>query len=264
MNAWPTSMQMPTSAPSRSFSMKRHERVGARQLVRDDLERELHAGLLRHLVQRPRRCGARRRGCCPPPPASSESGTPSAPRGAGYGIVCATASAASASRQRLAAALVVGDRVGERLAPLAVDEARADRRVHRVERQARVVEPLGQRAHGDAVVVVEVRPRGEHLDALEAVRRNLDQVLAVEPLVVVQVRRNAKARGAHSEAPRRHAETLILPDLVDQVGQQLLQPAEPRVFGEVGADVVERPRDVLDVDRIAAGRRSDSRTCRAP
>ena len=60
------------------------------------------------------------------------------------------------------------ERVRERLAPLRRWVARADRRVHRVERQPRVLEPLRQRSHRDAVVIVEVGARREDLDAVES------------------------------------------------------------------------------------------------
>jgi hypothetical protein len=44
-----------------------------------------------------------------------------------------------------------------------------------------------------------VGPRGEHFDALEAMRCDLDQVLTVEASVVKQVRGHAKARAAHRQ-----------------------------------------------------------------
>ena len=57
-----------------------------------------------------------------------------------------------------------------------------------------------------AVVIVEVRARGEHLDGLEAMRRDLDQVLPVEALGVEQVRGDAEGR----------AQTPILTDGIRQ------------------------------------------------
>ena len=53
--------------------------------------------------------------------------------------------------------------------------------------QARVVEPLGQRDGGAAIAVVEVVAHGEHLDRLEAVRGDLDEVIAIEPIADVEM-----------------------------------------------------------------------------
>ena len=47
-------------------------------------------------------------------------------------------------------------------------------------------------------------------------------------------------------------------------GQQLRQPAEARIPAQVFADVVQRARHVLDVDRDCRAPSSGSRTCRAP
>jgi hypothetical protein len=47
---------------------------------------------------------------------------------------------------------------------------------------------------------IKVRPRREHLDPIEAVRRNLEQVFPAQPVVVVEVRRDAKRpRSGHWE-----------------------------------------------------------------
>jgi hypothetical protein len=43
-----------------------------------------------------------------------------------------------------------------------------------------------------------VRPRGEDLDPIKAMRRDLEQVLTAQPVVVIQVRRDAKrTRAGH-------------------------------------------------------------------
>src|SRR5688572_30209365 len=46
-----------------------------------------------------------------------------------------------------------------------------------------------------------------------------------------------------------------LPQLVNVCRQQLAKAAETLVTGEVGPGVVQRPRNVLDVDRVPAVRR---------
>ena len=61
--------------------------------------------------------------------------------------------------------------------------ALGDRRVHRVQLQPRVVEPLGRARprRGDRGSRSASRS-GEQLDRVEAVRRDLDEVIAVEPV----------------------------------------------------------------------------------
>ena len=54
--------------------------------------------------------------------------------------------------------------------------------------ETRFREPLLQVRHRCGVVVVEVRPRGENLDHLESVRRDLQQVIAAQTLMVIEVR----------------------------------------------------------------------------
>ena len=61
-----------------------------------------------------------------------------------------------------------------------------------MERQSRLLQPLAQLGNRRRVVVVEVAARGEHLDRLEPVRRNLRQVIAAQALGVKEVRRNTK------------------------------------------------------------------------
>jgi hypothetical protein len=70
--------------------------------------------------------------------------------------------------------------------------------VHGVQRHARVIEPLRKRPDCRLIVVVEVRSRGEELDAVEAVRRDVDEVFPVEPLLVKEMRGHAKAQVAHT------------------------------------------------------------------
>ena len=58
--------------------------------------------------------------------------------------------------------------------------------------EARVGEPFGQLRDRPFVVIVEVRSGREQLDGLEAVRGDVDQVLAGQPVLVEQVRRDAE------------------------------------------------------------------------
>ena len=55
-----------------------------------------------------------------------------------------------------------------------------------------------------------------------------------------------------------------LPKLLDVAGENLAESREARILLEVRARVAQRARHVLDVHRIAPARSSDSRTCRAP
>src|SRR5438552_3803519 len=65
------------------------------------------------------------------------------------------------------------------------------------ERQAGFGQPLLEIGNRRRIVIVEMRPRGEHLDCLESVARNLQQMITRQPLTVVEVRR-------HPEMPFRH------------------------------------------------------------
>ena len=126
--AWPTSMQMPTLAPSRSFSMNDTSDSGvdsglgmtssaswtpARSAI------SCSASTLRRAASR----------LLSEAPGFIESGTPRWTTRCRYGIVCAIASAASASASARRRRSSSATRIRERLAPLAVDEAGADRRV---------------------------------------------------------------------------------------------------------------------------------------
>ena len=65
-----------------------------------------------------------------------------------------------------------------------------DRRVHRVERQARVRQPLRELLDGRVVVIVEMGTRREDLNRVESVRCDVDQVLARQTRLVEQMRRD--------------------------------------------------------------------------
>ena len=144
------------SCPFEVVFDERHQRFGARQLIGDDLERQLHPCPLGASRAAPRCFFALLRGCCPELACATASGTPRWTTRWRNGIVCDNASAASASasvRRRCVSSAIAFENASPH-APS--DEAGANRRVHRVQRQPRVVEPFGQRSHGDAVVIVEV------------------------------------------------------------------------------------------------------------
>src|SRR5687768_2938170 len=75
--------------------------------------------------------------------------------------------------------------------------------MHRMDLEACVHEPFGQRGDRLFVVIVEVRPGGEELDGFEAVRSDVDQVLAAEPMLVKEVRRDAEAVHTRTNAQCR-------------------------------------------------------------
>ena len=91
------------------------------------------------------------------------------------------------------APLVITRRVRERSDPSACLHAVENRRVHRVQREPCVGQPVGQPRNRLVVVIVEVRPRGEHLHGLETVRRDMHEVVAAQPGFVKEVRGNAVA-----------------------------------------------------------------------
>jgi hypothetical protein len=75
--------------------------------------------------------------------------------------------------------------------------------VNRIQHQACIFKPFRQRSHRDAVVVVEVGSSGEHFDTLESMSRDVDEMVAIEFLIVKKVRGNAKARAAHGQLLRK-------------------------------------------------------------
>ena len=78
----------------------------------------------------------------------------------------------------------------QRRTPAAAREALADRRMDAVQFEAGFRKPLLEVGHGRRIVIVEMRPRGEQLDAIETVRPDLEQMLSRQPIVVVEVRRD--------------------------------------------------------------------------
>jgi hypothetical protein len=137
--------------------------------------------------------------------------------------------------------------------PRAVDVPLDDGRVDRVERERVLTQPPDELVDRRSVVVVEVAPRGEQLDAVESALGELAQVAPAQPLVVIQVRGDAEPHVRATpflEAGGR----FILSQLLDVLGEQLAQHAEARVAREIRTDVADGARHVLDVDRVLAGR----------
>ena len=67
-----------------------------------------------------------------------------------------------------------------------------------VQRQPGLRQPLLQIGHRRRVVVIEVRARRKHFDRLEPVRGDLEQMIAREPLAVIEVRRHPELTFGHS------------------------------------------------------------------
>jgi hypothetical protein len=95
-----------------------------------------------------------------------------------------------ADRPRAVGLVRGGER--QRPDPLAVDVPLDDGRVDRVERERVLTQPPDELVDRRSVVVVEVAPRGEQLDAVESALGELAQVAPAQPLVVIQVRGDAE------------------------------------------------------------------------
>ena len=92
--------------------------------------------------------------------------------------------------ERDGTALFVIGRIRKRPNPLVAFERFKDRRVHRMESQARVRQPFREMLDGDVVVIVEMGTRREDLNGVESMRRDVHQVLARQTRLMKQVRRN--------------------------------------------------------------------------
>ena len=175
------------------------ERSGPRQLVRHHFHRDLHAERLRQPLQlfdAPARGRAR--------VLHADLGIPrlrsrhaemrdehrngDAPRDVQRPL-------GFAHRARTRVRIRARDR--ERPAPAPAAEAFGNRRVNALQQQARFGQPLLQVGDRRRVVIVEMRPRREHLDQLEAMRRDLQQVIPGQPLAVVEVRRHPVLTFSH-------------------------------------------------------------------
>ena len=86
-------------------------------------------------------------------------------------------------------------------APSPVHKALADWCVHAVQGEVRFSEPLLEISDCRLVVIIEVRPGGEHLYGLESLGPYLNEVIATEPLVMMEMCRNSK------QALARHKST---------------------------------------------------------
>ena len=248
--------------------MQVDQRGRRRQRVGNHLDGEPHADARRPPATAPRRCGPatarllsaaaavgrRARRSAPPAPCRAR-----APR----------ARARLRFLDRLLAPRLVGGRQRIRCRPTCRSRTSAAIGAwSECKRQARIVEPLGQRERGAAVVVVEVsrgrrRPRRRRSHARRSRPGGRDRgarsgrgAWRCQTRLVVPGQPTAVAKrlcGAGSAS-------LSLQPLVEQASQAI----EARVLREIGLHVAERARNVLDVDRVAARRWSCSRTCRAP
>ena len=209
-----------------------HERSGARQLVRDHFDRDLDAerlgGSLQFLDAAPRRRAAVA-GAAPTRRATACAAAPGASPAPSTGIRRAMCSACSASATAARARVGVGARERQRRSPAAPREALGDRRVHAVQLESGFREPLLQIGDRRRIVVIEMRPRREQLDRLEPMRRDLEQMVAGQPLSVVEVRRHPELSFRHKP---KHLFT-YLPQLVDMRRQDLAQPLKPWMSLEV-------------------------------
>jgi hypothetical protein len=85
--------------------------------------------------------------------------------------------------------------------------------VQRVQFEAGVRQPLGERVDRARIGVVEVRTRGKHLDRVEAMGGDVDQMLAGEALGVEEVRRDAEAPLCHGTIIMRRLPAFAAPPL---------------------------------------------------
>lgn len=92
-------------------------------------------------------------------------------------------------------------------APAAVFEPVGDGRVDGVQPQTARGHPAGQVVQRPRVVVVDVGPGGDDLECAEAVRRDLVQVVRLQPLAVIELGRHTEQ---HGHAPREGSETPIV------------------------------------------------------
>ena len=189
--AWPKSRQMPTSGLVEIVFDEVHERAGARQLVRNHLDARAarraaaavarSASMLRRAgvaAVRRRRRGLRRGS----PRCTTSTVDRNPPRDVQRALGFGDARARARPRRRSRAISGPPQRPPS--------NALADRRVDAVQLEPGFGQPLLQVRDRRRVVVVEVRARREHLDRLEAVRRDLEQMIAAQPLAVVEVRRH--------------------------------------------------------------------------
>ena len=125
-----------------------------------------------------------------PAAAGSASGTPRCTTRKPTGTRRAMASAALVSCSARSPRPAVARRVGEGRAPAPVDVALRERRVDRVQTQPRSRQPRLERRDGSRVVIVEMRAGRDELDRVEAVGRDLLEMVAREPLAVIELRRD--------------------------------------------------------------------------
>src|SRR5687768_7314405 len=76
-----------------------------------------------------------------------------------------------------------------------------------MQRQAGVGQPFAELGDGVRVVIVEVGTGGEHLDGVEIVRGDMDEVVAREPRFVEEVRRDAEGARQKTDLNRAGLKT---------------------------------------------------------
>ena len=91
--------------------------------------------------------------------------------------------------------------------------------MHRVQAEPGVVEPFGERDGGAPIAVVEMFAQREQLDRLEAMRRDLDEMIAIEPLANVKVRRDSEHSSAdYTDATDVDRDNVIATDPAGRAG----------------------------------------------
>jgi hypothetical protein len=69
--------------------------------------------------------------------------------------------------------------------------------MHGMQLETRFGQPFAEGPNRVGVTVIEMRARREHFERLESVRRDMDEMLAVQTLFVKQMRRDAELAIGH-------------------------------------------------------------------
>ena len=114
-----------------------------------------------------------------------------------------------------------------------------------MEREPEIGHPFSQFLRSPWVVVVEMCSSREDFDGLESVTGDIGEVLARQPAFVEEMSGNA-------EAMIRQASNYCnsLSQFLQVLCQQFPQPGEPGIARQVGPREGQRPRNVLNVDRV--------------
>ena len=131
--------------------------------------------------------------------------------------------------------------------------------------EVRLRQPVPECVDSPSVRVVEVRPRAEHLDGLDAAGRDLHQVRQREAAVEKKLCRDAEATVMHGETtpdPRTRLDPAVIlaargehpamqsAKFGEVLGKKPVQLAEPGVCHQGCACVAERARDVMEIGRV--------------